>query len=65
MLSPYFRNYKGESAFKPMTAVAIKVGKGSIRYRIYAKGKDCHPRVTGYDMNYFYNGYAVRWQERH
>lgn len=36
---PYFRNYKGESTFRPMTAVAINVSKGSIRYRIHAKEK--------------------------
>lgn len=28
---------------KPMTTVAIKVGKGSIRYRIHAKGKRLVP----------------------
>lgn len=55
---PYFKNYKGESTFKPMTAVAIKVGKGSIRYRIHAKGKGWYPWVTGYDKNDFHNGYA-------
>ena len=58
MLSPYFRNYKGESAFRPMTAVAIKVGKGSIKYRTHTKGKGWYPWVTGYDTNNFYNGYA-------
>lgn len=55
---PYFKNYKGESTFKPMTAVAIKVGKGSIRYRIHAKGKSWYPWVTGYNKNDFHNGYA-------
>ena len=32
-------NYNGYAGItnKPMTAVAIKVGKGSIRYRIHAK----------------------------
>lgn len=48
-----------------MTAVAIKVGRGSIRYRTHTKSKGWYPWVTGYDMNDFYNGYAVRWQERH
>ena len=47
----YFRNYKGESTFRPMTAVAIKVGRGSIRYRIHAKGKGWYPWVIGYDKN--------------
>lgn len=48
-----------------MTAVAIKVGKGSIRYRIHTKGKGWYTWVTGYDTNDFYNDYAVRQQERH
>ena len=55
---PYFRNYKGESTFRPMAAVAIKVSKGSIRYRIHAKGNGWYPWVTGYDKNDFHNGYT-------
>ena len=48
-----------------MTDVAIKVGKGSIRYRTHTKDKGWYPCVTGYDTNDFYNGYAVRQRERH
>lgn len=50
---------------KPMTDVAIKVGKGSIRYRIHVKGKGWYPLVTGYDKNDFHNGYAGDGKERH
>ena len=41
-----------------MTAVAIKVSKGSIKYRIHARNKGWYPWVSGYDKNNFHNGYA-------
>lgn len=42
----------------PITGLAIKVDKGSIRYRVHLKGKGWLPFVTGYDINYFNNGFA-------
>ena len=42
----------------PITGLAIKVDKGSIRYRVHLKGKGWLPFVTGYDINDFNNGFA-------
>lgn len=42
----------------PITGLAIKVDKGSIRYRVHLKGKCWLPFVTGYDINDFNNGFA-------
>jgi len=42
----------------PITGIAIKVDKGSIRYRVHIKGGKWLPYVTGYDINNFANGYA-------
>ena len=42
----------------PITDVAIRVDKGSIRYRVHLKGKGWLPFVTGYDINDFNNGFA-------
>ena len=42
----------------PIIAVAIKVSKGKIWYQAHEKGGDWLPKVTGYDINDFYNGYA-------
>lgn len=42
----------------PITGLAIKVDKGSIRYRVHLKGKDWLPFVTGYNINDFNNGFA-------
>lgn len=42
----------------PITGLAIKVDKGSIRYRVHLKGKGWLPFVTGYDINEFNNGFA-------
>lgn len=41
-----------------MTAVSIKVDKGSIKYRVHVKNKGWYPWVTGYDINDSRNGYA-------
>lgn len=38
--------------------VAIKVDKGSVWYQAHIKGKGWLGRVTGYDLNDYYNGYA-------
>ena len=42
----------------PITGVAIKVDKGSIRYRVHIKGGQWLPYVTGYDINNMANGWA-------
>ena len=42
----------------PITDIAIRVDKGSIKYRVHVKGGDWLPFVTGYDINDINNGYA-------
>lgn len=42
----------------PITAVAVRVDKGSVWYQAHIKGGGWLPKVTGYDINDFYNGYA-------
>lgn len=42
----------------PITGLAIRVDKGSIKYRVHIKGKGWLPFVTGYDINEFNNGFA-------
>ncbi len=42
----------------PVTDVAIKVDKGSIKYRVHIKGKGWLPYVTGYNVKDVNNGYA-------
>lgn len=42
----------------PITALAIKVDKGSIKYRVHIKGDNWLPYVTGYDMSDYNNGFA-------
>lgn len=42
----------------PITDIAIKVDKGSIRYRVHVKGGNWLPYVNGYDINDDVNGYA-------
>lgn len=42
----------------PITDVAIRVDKGSIKYRVAPVGKDFLPYVTGCNINDFNNGYA-------
>ena len=42
----------------PITGLAIKVDKGSIKYRVHIKGRGWLPYVTGYDINDFNNGFA-------
>lgn len=42
----------------PITGVAIKVDKGSIKYRVHIKGKGWLPYVTGYNINDIINGFA-------
>ena len=42
----------------PITDVAIRVDRGSIRYRVHVKGGNWLPYVNGYDINDSINGYA-------
>ena len=42
----------------PITGVAIKVDKGSIKYRVHIKGGDWLPYVTGYNINDIENGFG-------
>lgn len=42
----------------PITDIAIKVDKGSIKYRVHVKGGGWLPYVTGYDLGDYQNGYA-------
>lgn len=42
----------------PITDIAIRVDKGSIKYRVSPKNQDFLPYVTGYDINDGNNGYA-------
>ena len=42
----------------PITGLAIRVDKGSIKYRVHLKGKGWLPYVTGCNINDFNNGFA-------
>lgn len=42
----------------PIIAFAVKVDKGSIKYRAHIKNKGWLPYVSGYNINDFKNGYA-------
>lgn len=49
-----YAGYEGS----PITALAIRVDKGSVRYRTHIKGGSWLPYVTGYDINNLANGFA-------
>lgn len=42
----------------PITDIAIKVDRGSVKYRVHVKGGNWLPYVTGYNINDFNNGFA-------
>ena len=42
----------------PITDIAIRVDRGSIRYRVHVKGGNWLPHVTGYNINDTLNGSA-------
>lgn len=42
----------------PITDIAIKADKGSIKYRVHVKGGNWLPYVTGYNIKDHNNGYA-------
>lgn len=49
-----YAGYEGS----PITAVAIRVSKGSVKYRTSNVNQDFMSYVTGYDVDDFNNGYA-------
>lgn len=42
----------------PITDVAIRVDRGSIKYRVHVLGEGWLPYVTGYNINDYKNGFA-------
>lgn len=42
----------------PIIGLAIRVDKGSIKYRVHIAGRGWLPYVTGYNINDIFNGYA-------
>ena len=57
---PEVKNLEDYAAWEdsPITGVAIKVDKGSIKYRVHIKGGDWLPYVTGYNINDIENGFG-------
>lgn len=57
---PIVRNNEDYAGWEnsPITDVAIKVDKGSIKYRVHVKGGQWLPYVTGFNLNDYANGYA-------
>ena len=57
---PEVKNLEDYAGWKnsPITGVAIKVDKGSLKYRVHLKNKGWLAYVTGYNTNDIKNGYA-------
>jgi N-acetyl-anhydromuramyl-L-alanine amidase AmpD len=57
---PEVKNLEDYAGYEnsPITGLAIRVDKGTIRYRVHLKGKGWLPFVTGYDVNDYNNGFA-------
>lgn len=57
---PEVENLKDYAGWEnsPITDIAIRVDKGSIKYRVSPLNKDFLPYVTGYNLNDSNNGYA-------
>ena len=57
---PEVKNLDDYAGYKnsPITGLAIKTDKGSIRYRVHLSGKGWLSYVTGYNINDIKNGYA-------
>ena len=57
---PEVKNLEDYAGWKnsPITDVAIRVDKGSIWYQVHVKGGKWLPKVTGYNINDYNNGYA-------
>ena len=48
---------------KAITDIAIRVTRGSVKYRVHVKGGNWLPWVTGYDLSDAANGYAGNGRE--
>lgn len=61
---PEVKNLEDFAGWKnrPITGIAIKVDKGSIKYRVHLKEKGWLSYVTGYDIQEIKNGYAGNGQ---
>jgi hypothetical protein len=57
---PEVKNLEGYAGFEgsPIIGLAIKVNKGSIKYRVHVKGGNWLGWITKYDLNDFDYGYA-------
>ena len=57
---PFVRNLDDYAGYQnhPITALAIKVDKGSVKYRVHSINGYWLPYVTGCDLNDFNNGFA-------
>lgn len=57
---PEVKNLEDYAGYEdsPIIDVAIRVDKGSVKYRVSPKGKEFLPYVTGYNTNDSKNGYA-------
>ena len=57
---PEVRNLEDYAGWEdsPITGLAIRVDKGSIKYRVHIKGGNWLPYVTGCNINDFNNGFA-------
>jgi len=57
---PEVKNLEDNAGYKgdPITGIAMRVDKGSIKYRVHIKGGKWYGYVTGYDINDIKNGYA-------
>lgn len=57
---PEVKNLDDYAGFEnsPITDVAIRVDRGTIRYRVHVKGGNWLPYVTDYNINDAINGYA-------
>lgn len=57
---PFVRNLEDYAGLPGYTiaGIAIRVNKGSVKYRVHVKGKEWMPYVTGCNWNDVVNGYA-------
>lgn len=58
---PFVRNredWAGKSDNEPITAVAIRVSRGSVRYRVHTVNGNWYSHVTGCDIEDIQNGFA-------
>lgn len=51
-------DWAGAGDNKAITALIIKVSRGSVKYRVHLKGGDWLPYVTGFNYDDYDNGYA-------